>query len=145
MGAYDGANFCEIVGLFLLNNLANKFDKYSFGLYRDGGFVLFTNINRHCSHKIRKEFHQHFRENGLSLEIVCNIRTANCLDITLNLDTGTKNHIPNVMIKHFMSTQNPITQQIFSNSYLYQLKLGCLTIPAIRKFSMKHLNIIKIS
>ena len=90
MGAYDGANFSEIVGLFLLNNLANKFDKNSVGLYRDGGFVFFTNINRHCSHKIRKEFHQHFRENGLSLEIVCNIKTANYLDITLNLDTGTK-------------------------------------------------------
>ena len=27
MGAYDGAKVCEIVGLFVLNNLANKFDK----------------------------------------------------------------------------------------------------------------------
>ena len=26
---------CELVGLFLLNNLANKFDKNSVGLYRD--------------------------------------------------------------------------------------------------------------
>ena len=27
MGPYDGAEVCEIVGLFLLNSLANKFDK----------------------------------------------------------------------------------------------------------------------
>ena len=27
MGSYDGAEVCEIVGLFLLNNFANKFDK----------------------------------------------------------------------------------------------------------------------
>ena len=27
MGAYDGAEVCELVGLFLLNSLANKFDK----------------------------------------------------------------------------------------------------------------------
>ena len=27
MGAYDGVEVCKIVDLFLLNNLANKFDK----------------------------------------------------------------------------------------------------------------------
>ena len=27
MGAYDGAEVCELVGLFLLNMLSNKFDK----------------------------------------------------------------------------------------------------------------------
>ena len=37
VGAYGGAEVCEIVGLFLLNNLANKFDKNSVGLYRDDG------------------------------------------------------------------------------------------------------------
>ena len=31
MEAYDGAEVCEIVGLFLLNNLANRFDKNSVG------------------------------------------------------------------------------------------------------------------
>ena len=41
MGAYDGAEVCEIVGLFLLNNLANKFEKNSVDLYRDDGLALF--------------------------------------------------------------------------------------------------------
>ena len=35
MGAYDGAEVCEIVSLFLSNNLANQFDKLSVGLYRE--------------------------------------------------------------------------------------------------------------
>ena len=32
MRAYDGAEVCELVGLFLLNTLANKFGKNSVGL-----------------------------------------------------------------------------------------------------------------
>ena len=39
MGAYNGAEVCEIVGLFLLNNLANKFDKNSVDLHRDDGLA----------------------------------------------------------------------------------------------------------
>ena len=37
IGAYGGNEICELVGLFLLNSLANKFDKNSVGLYRDDG------------------------------------------------------------------------------------------------------------
>ena len=37
IGAYGGNEVCELVGLFLLNSLANKFDKNSVGLYRDDG------------------------------------------------------------------------------------------------------------
>ena len=89
MGTYDGAEVCKLVGLFLLNNLANKFDKNSVGLYRDDGLALFKNINGHQADKIRKELHQLFMENGLSLEIDCNLKTVNHLDITLDLNTGT--------------------------------------------------------
>ena len=32
MGTYDGPEVCEIVGLFLLNILTNKFGKNSVGL-----------------------------------------------------------------------------------------------------------------
>ena len=89
MGTYNGAKVCEIVGLFLLNNLANKFGKNTVGLYRDDGLTLFKNFNGHRTHKIRKEFHQLFKENGLSLETECNLKTANYLDIALDLNAGT--------------------------------------------------------
>ena len=75
----------------LLNNLTNKFDKNSDHLYRDDGLSLFKNINDHHADKISKEFHQLFKENGLSLEIECNLKTIDYLDITLNLNTGTYN------------------------------------------------------
>ena len=57
MGAYNGAEVCETVCLFLLNNLANKFDKNSVGLYRDDGLALFKNINAHSADKTRKDVH----------------------------------------------------------------------------------------
>ena len=110
-----------MMGLFLLNNLANKFDKNSVGLYRDEGFALFKNINGHRTNKIHKEFHQLLKKKGTG---------------TLALT----NHIANLMMKHFRSTLKPITQPIFLNNYIYQLKLDYLTFPAILKFFMKHLN-----
>ena len=88
MRAYDGAEVCELVGLYLLNNLANEFDN-SVGLYRDNGLALFKNINGHGADKIPKEFHQLLKENGLPLEIECNLKTVNYIDITLDLNTGT--------------------------------------------------------
>ena len=106
-------------------------NKNSVGFYRDDGLSLLKNISGHRVDKIGKELYG----NGLSLEIECNLKTVHDLDITSYLN----NHI------HFLSTENPITLQTFSNSYLYQSKLDYLTFPVILKFSMKHLNTIKIS
>ena len=75
--------------MFLLNNLANKLDRNSVGLYRDDGLALFENINGHRAGNIRREFHQLFKENGLFLQTTCNLKTVNYLDITLDLNTGT--------------------------------------------------------
>ena len=78
---------CRVV--FFFNHLANKFDKNSVGLHRDDGLALFKSINGHRVDKIREEVHQLFKENRLSLEIECNLKTVNYLDITLDLNTGT--------------------------------------------------------
>ena len=57
--------------------------------FRDDGLAVFKNVNGHHADKISKEFHQLFKANELSLEIECNLKTLNYLDITLNLNTGT--------------------------------------------------------
>ena len=38
MSSYDGAEICELVGLFILNKLGQKFGKENIGLYRDDGW-----------------------------------------------------------------------------------------------------------
>ena len=55
MGSYDGAEACELVGLYLLNLLTNEFGKNNIGLYRDDGFSCFQNISGPDSEEIKKE------------------------------------------------------------------------------------------
>ena len=55
MGSYDGAELCELAGLFMLNELSKKFDKDNIGLYREEGLAVFKNHNGHQNDKIRKK------------------------------------------------------------------------------------------
>ena len=145
MGAYDGTEVCELAGLFLLNNLENKFDKNSDGLYRHDGLALFKNINSQQADKICKEFYQLFKENGLSLEIECNLKIVNYLDITLDLNNGTYKPCrqPNNEILYIHAKSNDPVNVL--RKLPISIKIDYLTFPAILKFSMKHVNIIKIS
>ena len=43
VGAYDGAEVCELVETFLLDKISVKYDKNSIGLYRDNGLSVFKN------------------------------------------------------------------------------------------------------
>ena len=40
MGSYDGAEVCELVGLFLLDELAELLGNENVGLYRDEGLAI---------------------------------------------------------------------------------------------------------
>ena len=40
MGSFDGAEICELVGLFILTKLEEKFGKENVGLYRDDGLEV---------------------------------------------------------------------------------------------------------
>ena len=43
MGAYEGAEVCELVGSFLLYQISNKYNKKDISLYRDDGLATFKN------------------------------------------------------------------------------------------------------
>ena len=43
VGAYNGAEVCELVGTFLLDKISVKYDKNSIGLYRDNRLPLIKN------------------------------------------------------------------------------------------------------
>ena len=45
MGCYDGAEICELVGIFILNKLSNIIDKNSIGLYRDYRLGVFDKLS----------------------------------------------------------------------------------------------------
>ena len=54
MGNFDGAEVCELVGLYILNLLDNTFCKNNIGLYRDDGLACFHGINGSTSTKFEK-------------------------------------------------------------------------------------------
>ena len=43
MGAYDGAEVCELVGTYMLFLISEKYNKKDFGLYRDDGLGVVRN------------------------------------------------------------------------------------------------------
>ena len=65
MGAYDGAEVCELVGTFLLYTLAQKYPKENMGLYRDDGLAVFKNTSGPQNERIKKDFQRIFKEKGL--------------------------------------------------------------------------------
>ena len=88
MGAYDGAELCELVGIYLLNVLSKEFNKDCIGLYRDDGLAYFKNVTGRQGDLIRKKFHEIFKRYGLHQEIQCNLKIVNYLDVTFNLCDG---------------------------------------------------------
>ena len=45
MGAYDGAEICELVDIFMLLVLSKKCSSSNIGLYHDGGLSVLNNIS----------------------------------------------------------------------------------------------------
>ena len=89
MGSYDGAEVCQLVGVFLLNKLAAYVDKKSAGLYRDDGLAALRRVPGTSADRTRKRIISLFQSYGLKITIDINIRVTNFLDVTLNLETGT--------------------------------------------------------
>ena len=89
MGSYDGAEICELVGLYILYFLGKVYGIQNVGLYRDDGLSCLHKISGSASDKIRKDRIRTFRENfGLKITITTNLKTVNFLDVTFNLCTG---------------------------------------------------------
>ena len=85
MSAYDDAEVCELVGIYLLSVPSNKSHKECKGLYRDDGLAVFKSVSGPQSEKIKKDFHF---KSFLKLEIMCNLSVVGYLDVTFNLKDG---------------------------------------------------------
>ena len=88
MGSYDGAEVCEMVGLFMLHSLQGRFGK-NIGLYRDDGLALIQTKSGRLSDKARKDLIQTFNDFGLKITAQANQQLTNFLDVKLNLTDGT--------------------------------------------------------
>ena len=89
MGSYDGAEICELVGIYILSKLSKVANQKDCGLYRDDGLILLRNSNGKRADKLRKDIAATFKNIGFQIEIKCNLKQVDFLDVTLNLTTGT--------------------------------------------------------
>ena len=88
MGSFDGAEICEIVGIYLLEKLSPLLGKEKFGLYRDDGLPTVNSGSGPVLDRMRKGIISIFKNEGLSIAIKTNIIETNFLDVTFNLLTG---------------------------------------------------------
>jgi len=88
MGSYDGAEVCELVGLYILHKLTSAYPNGNIGLYRDDGLAVFKNMSARSLDKMRKDFSKIIGELGLQITAQSNLKIVNYLDVTLNLSTG---------------------------------------------------------
>ena len=84
MGLYDGAELCELVGLFVLNKLSNIFEKNLVGLYRDDGLAVLRNCTARTADRIKKSVENIFKSYGLKITAEAGLHQVEFLDITIN-------------------------------------------------------------
>ena len=89
MGSYDGAEACDIVGLYLLSQLADL--PIQGGLYRDDALFV-SSLKPKENNKLLERIKATMRENGLEIKAKCNATVANFLDVTFDL--GNNQHMP---------------------------------------------------
>ena len=85
MGTYNGAEVCELIGIFMLSLLSKHINKNHIGLYRDDGLAILKNTSGPEAEKLKKKLQKLFKEKDLDIIIQCNLKITNYLDITLNL------------------------------------------------------------
>ena len=88
MGPIDGAEICELVGLYLLHNLCDPAQNAELGLYRDNGLVVVRNASGPNVDKIKKKIIKIFQQHNLKITTEANLIQTDFLDVTFNLDTG---------------------------------------------------------
>ena len=108
MGAYDGAEVCELVGIYLQYLISLHYNKQYIGLYRDDGLAVFKNVSGPDSERIKKKLQNIFKDHGLEIVIECNKTVVDYLDVTLNLNDGTYRpyHKPDCKIQYINTESN---------------------------------------
>ena len=72
MGAYDSFDICDLVGLYILDKLKDRFPNFDFGLYRDDGLAISKHMNGQMLDRARKDIISTFNVIGLKENIITN-------------------------------------------------------------------------
>ena len=150
MGSYDGAEVCELVGLYLLHQLqATGLD---LGLYRDDGLAV-TKLKGRPLERMRRKIQTIFNENGLKVVVTANLEATDFLDIFMDLRSekhrvftkegdnpvyvhSQSNHPPNVL-KNIGPAVNKRLSMLSSNEGLFD-QVAPMYQDALKKSKYEH-------
>ena len=82
MGSYDGAEICEMVGIYILTRLAAIFKKSDCGLHRVNGLLILRNVNGQQTDHTHKNIIKIFNDVGFSTDIETNLKVVDFLEET---------------------------------------------------------------
>ena len=86
MGSADGAETCELIGTFLLNQLNRIIPKHEIGIYRDDGLAI-VRKNPKEAERIKTELFRKFNEYGLEITAEANATKVDYLDVKFDIKT----------------------------------------------------------
>ena len=138
MGCFDGAEICELVGIYNLHQLKSVMRKENAGLYRDDGLGILRNLSGPEVDRMRKRIIKIFKDCGLNITIKMNLKTVDFLDVRFDLINNTyrpfrkpnsepvyihkqSNHPPNILKELPKSINKRISdiscdQNVFNNA-----------------------------
>ena len=134
-GSYDGAEICELVGLYMLSKVKADFGINNIGLYRDDGLSIIKCKSGRIAQNKAKLLHKIFEKEKLRITVESNLKVTDFLDVTLNLNDGSyspfrkpnnnllyinknSNHPPNI-IKQIPVMINNRISSISSNKHQF--------------------------
>lgn len=89
MGAFDGAEIAELVGLKILNDIREKVPEIDFGLYRDDGIAVIKTASGQKIENVKKKIIKVFKENDLKITIQTRLHKVDFLDVSFDLHENT--------------------------------------------------------
>ena len=116
MGCYDGAEVCELVGCYILNQLSTVMRKELVGLYRDDGLGIMKNMSGPEIERKQKQIIKIFKDCGLNIAIKTNLKSVDFLDIRLNLRDNT-----------YQPYRKPNSEPIYINKSSNHIKISSKT------------------
>ena len=87
MGSYDGAEVCDLCGLFLLAELEKEKMNANFGSYKDDGLGVSSASARQIE-KIKQQICKVYQKHGLQVTIEANKKVVQFLDAEFDLNQG---------------------------------------------------------
>lgn len=89
MGCFEGAEACERVNTYILNQIKDNFEGHSLGVYRDDILVLMKGLFGLEKERMKKRVIKTFKDCKLEITIKGNLKIGNFLDVAFNLHKNT--------------------------------------------------------